>query len=84
MRSRIRKVREQFVQALAQAGVERDFSFLLRQKGMFSYTGLTKEQVQTLRANSGIYIVDSGRVNVAGLSSANMAYVAEALRGLLA
>ena len=83
MRDRIHNVRHQFVSALSDAGVSRDFSFLISQKGMFSFTGLTKEQAQKLRADCSIYIVDSGRINVAGLTSENLSRVARALKELL-
>lgn len=83
MRSRIHDVRHQFVSALSEAGVSRDFSFLIDQKGMFSFTGLTKEQAQTLRSDYSIYIVDSGRINVAGLTSENLSRVAKAFKELL-
>ena len=83
MRDRIHNVRHQFVSALSDAGVSRDFSFLISQKGMFSFTGLTKEQARKLRADCSIYIVDSGRINVAGLTSENLSRVARALKELL-
>ncbi len=83
MRDRIHNVRHQFVSALSDAGVSRDFSFLISQKGMFSFTGLTKEQAQKLRSDRSIYIVDSGRINVAGLTSDNLSRVARALKELL-
>ena len=83
MRDRIHNVRHQFVSALFDAGVSRDFSFLVEQKGMFSFTGLTKEQAQKLRSDYSIYIVDSGRINVAGLTSENLSRVAGALKELL-
>ena len=83
MRSRIHDVRHQFVSALSEAGVSRDFSFLIDQKGMFSFTGLNKAQAQKLRSDYSIYIVDSGRINVAGLTSENLPRVAKAFRELL-
>lgn len=83
MRSRIHDVRHQFVSALSEAGVSRDFSFLIDQKGMFSFTGLNKEQAQKLRSDYSIYIVDSGRINVAGLTSENLPRVAKAFKELL-
>ncbi len=83
MRERIHRVRRQFVDALAQAGVTRDFSFLTEQKGMFSFTGLTKEQAATLRAEHSIYIVDSGRINVAGITSQNLSRLVSVLKQIL-
>ena len=83
MRSRIHEVRDQFVSALAAAGVSRDFSFLKEQMGMFSFTGLTKEQAIELRETHSIYIVDSGRINVAGITSANLSRLVSVLKGIL-
>lgn len=83
MRDRIAGVRQQFVDALAAAGVTRDFSFLNDQKGMFSFTGLTKAQAIELREKHAIYIVDSGRINVAGITSANIDRIVTTLKSLL-
>ena len=60
-----------------------DFSFVLRQRGMFSYSGLTKEQVHRLRDEYSIYAIDSGRICVAALNSKNIDYVAEAVAKVL-
>ena len=83
MRNRIHEVRRQFVNALADAGVSRDFSFLKDQKGMFSFTGLTKEQAIALRTDHSIYIVDSGRINVAGITSDNLPRLVNVLKEIL-
>ena len=56
-----------------------DFSFVLKQRGMFSYSGLTKEQVRRLRENYSIYTIDTGRICVAALTSKNVDYVADAI-----
>lgn len=84
MRQRIHSVRTQFVEAMKRADSPVDFSFLLSQRGMFSYSGLTPMQVDWLRANKGIYMVGSGRINVAGITPANIdmlsVAIAEALR----
>ncbi len=56
-----------------------DFSFVLQQRGMFSYSGLTQEQVRALREESSIYAIDSGRICVAALNSRNVDYVADAI-----
>ncbi len=72
MCKRIHEMRELFVSTLKAKGVKRDFSFLTRQRGMFSYSGLTKAQVDELRDQHGVYIVGSGRINVAGLTKSNM------------
>lgn len=79
MRDRINGMREQFVQQLADHGVPGDYSFITRQRGMFSYSGLTKPQVDQLRERYGIYVVGSGRINVAGLTPSNVSQVAEAI-----
>ena len=83
MRTRIHEVRRQFVTALADAGVSRDFSFLKDQNGMFSFTGLTKEQAIALRTDHSIYIVDSGRINVAGITSDNLPRLVNVLKEIL-
>lgn len=83
MRSRIHSMRSQFVEAMKAANSPVDFSFLLAQRGMFSYSGLNAMQVDWLRNEKGIYIVNSGRINVAGITASNMgpltAAIAEAL-----
>ena len=56
-----------------------DYSFMTRQRGMFSFSGLTKPQVEALREEYAIYIVGSGRINVAGLTPSNVGRVAEAI-----
>src|SRR5262249_12473487 len=61
MRERIRSMRARFVELLAQKSSVRDFSFVARQKGMFSYSGLDLERVRRLRTEFGLYIIDSGR-----------------------
>lgn len=83
MRGRIQRMRELFVGTLSQKMPERDFSFLARQKGMFSYTGLTPLQVDRLRAEFAIYIVGSGRVNVAGMNEHNMDLLCDAIAAVL-
>ena len=83
MRSRIRTMREQFVAGLARHGVNRDFSFITRQNGMFSFSGLDRGQVQALRDRFGIYIVGSGRINVAGMTEGNLDYLCEAIAAVV-
>ncbi len=68
MRDRIKRMRVKLVEGLKAAGVEQDFSFLIRQKGMFSFSGLTQDQVKRLREEFSIYIVGNGRINVAALT----------------
>lgn len=75
MRTRITKLRSDFVAGMKATGVDRDFSFLLDQKGMFSFSGLSPMQVDELRYKHGIYIVGSSRINVAGMSESRMDYL---------
>ncbi|EGU34253.1 amino acid aminotransferase [Vibrio scophthalmi] len=72
MRDRIQEMRELFVQTLKQQGVDADFSFIERQNGMFSFSGLNKDQVARLKDEFAIYIVGSGRISVAGMTKSNM------------
>jgi aromatic-amino-acid transaminase len=83
MRDRIKKMRKRLVAGLAEAGVRDDFSFIERQKGMFSYSGLSAAQVERLRDEFGIYAVSSGRICVAALNSTNVDYVAGAIARVL-
>ncbi|MET3109306.1 aromatic-amino-acid transaminase [Oxalobacteraceae bacterium GrIS 2.11] len=79
MRVRIRATRETFVDLLKQKAPQHDFSFVNKQCGMFSYSGLTKSQVEQLRNTYSIYAVDTGRICVAALNSGNIAYVVDAI-----
>ena len=72
MRDRIKLLREQFVSTMRSTGNGHDFGFLLDQCGMFSFSGLNKMQVDQLKADHGIYIVGSGRINVAGMLESKM------------
>ena len=72
MRVRIKQMRVALQEKLVAAGVKQDVSFITRQKGMFSYSGLGKEQMQRLRSEFGIYGVDSGRICVAALNGKNI------------
>lgn len=83
MRERIQRMRTLFVQRLAERGIKRDFSFISRQNGMFSYSGLELEQVRRLRSEFGLYIVDSGRICVAAMNEKNLEYVTEAISKVL-
>ena len=83
MRERINGMRSLFVDTLKAKGVTRDYSFLTRQRGMFSLSGLTKEQVAALRDRYSIYVVGSGRINVAGMTAGNMDYLCEAIADVL-
>lgn len=83
MRDRIQQMREQ-LRAVLESKVEgRDFSYLTTQKGMFSFTGLTPEQVAKLQSDYAIYLVGNGRMCVAGLNTNNIEYVANAMADVL-
>ncbi|WP_425917471.1 aromatic amino acid transaminase [Acinetobacter sp. TSRC1-2] len=79
MRERIIKMRQILNEKLSQALPERDFSYLVKQQGMFSYTGLTAEQVDILKDQYAIYLVRSGRMCAAGLNLNNIDYVADSI-----
>ncbi len=79
MRERIRDMRTTMVEQLASLGAKRDFAFVARQRGMFSYSGLTPEQVERLKSEFGIYAVGAGRICVAALNSGNIRAVTEAI-----
>ena len=83
MRDRIRAMRNGLVERLKAAGVERDFSFVDKQRGMFSYSGLTALQVDRLREEFGIYAVSTGRICVAALNTRNLDVVANAIASVL-
>jgi aromatic-amino-acid transaminase len=79
MRERIQRMRTLFVQRLADKGIKRDFSFIAKQKGMFSYSGLELDAVRRLRSEFGLYIVDSGRICVAAMNENNIERITEAI-----
>ena len=83
MRQRIAQMRTLFVESLKAEGVTQDFSFISRQNGMFSFSGLNKDQVNRLRDEFAIYIVGSGRISVAGLTKDNMPAVCKAIAKVL-
>ncbi len=83
MRDRIRAMRSGLVERLAGLGVDQDFSFVTRQRGMFSYTGLTSAQVDRMRDEFGIYAVGTGRICLAALNNNNIDYVAETIATVL-
>ena len=83
MRERIRATRSALVARLQAAGVKGDLSYITRQKGMFSYSGLSKEQMQRLRSEFGVYGVDSGRICVAAINSRNIEAVARAIAAVM-
>jgi aromatic-amino-acid transaminase len=79
MRDRIKTMRAGLVERLQQRLPGRDFGYMLRQRGMFSYSGLSRDQVGALRRDYSIYAVDTGRICVAALNSKNLDYVADAI-----
>ncbi|MFZ6707590.1 aromatic amino acid transaminase [Undibacterium sp. TC9W] len=83
MRVRIREMRNAFVSKLKEQAPGHDFDFVVQQRGMFSYSGLTKEQVGKLRENNSIYAVDTGRICVAALNNKNINNVIAAITAVL-
>ncbi|MEZ6117576.1 MAG: amino acid aminotransferase [Pirellulaceae bacterium] len=83
MRQRIHDMRSQFVEKMASVQRDRDFSFIRNQRGMFSFSGLNPEQVQRLRNEHSIYIVGSGRINVAGITAKNIDTLCNAIVSVL-
>ena len=79
MRVRIKAMRSKLVDGLKAAGVKQDMSFMTEQIGMFSYSGLSKEQMLRLRSEFGVYGTDTGRICVAALNSKNIDYVCQAI-----
>nr|WP_298118884.1 amino acid aminotransferase [uncultured Pseudomonas sp.] len=83
MRERIRGMRMAMVEQLAKLGAKRDFGFVAQQRGMFSYSGLTTEQVDRLKSEFGIYAVGTGRICVAALNQRNLPVVTQAIAQVL-
>lgn len=83
MRVRIREMRQAFVSKLKEKAPAHTFDFVIQQRGMFSYSGLTKEQVTKLRENNSIYAVDTGRICVAALNNKNIDNVIDAIAKVL-
>lgn len=79
MRSRMQNLRQLLVTKLNEKGASKDFGFVTQQKGMFSYLCISPEQVQKVRSEQSVYFVDSSRVNIAGISHANVDTLADAL-----
>lgn len=84
MRARIREMRATLQETISKYAPGKDFSYFTSQQGMFSYTGLTPEQVDRLKDEFGIYLVRTGRMCIAGLNRKNIAYVAESMAKVLA
>jgi aspartate aminotransferase len=83
MRDRINGLRAQLVARLKSAGVNQDFSFIEQEKGMFSFLGVSVEQVQQLVSEYSIYLVNSSRINVAGINDDNIDYLTTSLAEVL-
>ena len=82
MRNRINTTRQQFADSLTNAGVNlsnQGNAFITQQNGMFSFSGLSKDQVGALRERYAVYVVGDGRINVAGLTEANIPFVSNAI-----
>ncbi|MFD2167410.1 amino acid aminotransferase [Thalassotalea euphylliae] len=83
MRDRINGNRQMIVDKLVENGVTRDFSHIVRQKGMFSFLGITPEQVQQLQDEYSIYMVGSSRMSIAGIANSNVDYLAQSIAKVL-
>ena len=83
MRVRIKDMRQKLVEGLKAAGVQRDMSFITQQIGMFSYSGLSKDQMIRLRSEFGVYGTDTGRMCVAALNSKNIDHVCASIAKVL-
>jgi aromatic-amino-acid transaminase len=84
MRNRIKLMRAELVEHLHERLPNANYRFILAQRGMFSYTGLTKPQVERLRSEYSIYIIDTGRICVAALNSRNVDAIAKAIATVIA
>ena len=84
MRTRILANRRALVEALTKRVPNRDFSFVLKQRGMFSYSGLSADQVARLRSDFSVYAINTGRICVAALNSRNIDYVADSIAKVVA
>jgi len=83
MRERIAQNRQMLVEKLIDNGVSQDFSFISRQSGMFSFLGITRQQVKILMDDYSIYMVDSSRISIAGISKSNVDYLAQSIATVL-
>jgi len=83
MRNRIREMRMEFVARLKALNVKQDFSFVARQRGMFSFSGLNPQQVDRLREEFAIYAIQSGRICVAAMNSGNIDRVVKSVAAVL-
>lgn len=83
MRERIKAMRRELVDRIRAIRADFDFSFVVQQRGMFSYSGLSREQVRRLREEHGVYAIDSGRICVAAINSRNIDHVSQAIASVL-
>jgi aspartate aminotransferase len=83
MRKRIQGLRHDVVQQLKRTCPQRDFGFIETQRGMFSYLGITVEQVRALQSRHHVYMTDDSRINIAGLRQDNLEYFAHAVAKVL-
>ena len=84
MRSRIHQMRKLFVETMKAKSPRHDFSFIARQRGMFSFSGLSNLQVDELRTKHAVYVVgNGGRINVAGMTANNMQALCDAIAAVL-
>jgi len=83
MRNRINDLRAQLVSKINKIGISEDFSFIQKEKGMFSFLGVNVEQVQKLVNDYSIYLVNSSRINVAGINDDNLEYLVTSLAEVL-
>jgi aromatic-amino-acid transaminase len=83
MRERMKAMRKLLVEKIKSRAPSADFSFVLNQRGMFSYSGLSKEQVRRLREENHIYTIDTGRICIAALTTTNVDYVADAIASVI-
>ncbi len=83
IRERILQLRSNFVAAMQKRLPEKDFEYINKQRGMFSYSGLTKEQVDRLREEYSIYALGSGRINIAGINASNLDRICDAIASVV-
>jgi len=84
MRARIQQLRASAVQRLATTCPRKDFGFIVRQRGMFSYLGVDTAAVRALREEHHVYMMDDGRINICGLRMDNIGYFAQAVGKVVA
>jgi len=83
MRGRLKEMRVLLNDALKEKAPNHDFTHLVRANGMFCFLGITAEQVQRLKKDHGVYMVDSSRINIAGITAHNVNYLADAIAAVL-